>query len=135
MIVNAFLFIGLDLSSRDKLHDAWGKNHLWLKMALLIGAGGFLSWVMNRDAGQIALASTMAFVFSGTADALVYHWLKRKVYLLRVNGSNVVGAFVDSIAFPTLAFGWPPMWGIVAGQFIAKVFGGFIWSLILKRLK
>ena len=49
--------------------------------------------------------------------------------LLRVNGSNVVGAAVDSLVFPTLAFG-AFLWPIVLGQFAAKVAGGVLWSLV-----
>ena len=45
-VLNAFLFIGLDLSCRDVLHERWAagsRASLWGKMALLIGAGGLLS--------------------------------------------------------------------------------------------
>ena len=39
---------------------------------------------------------------------------------------------VDSILFPTIAFGsFLPL--IVLGQFAAKVGGGFVWSLLLNR--
>jgi uncharacterized PurR-regulated membrane protein YhhQ (DUF165 family) len=48
-----------------------------------------------------------------------------------VNGSNVVGAAADSLIFPALAFGWPLLWSVVLGLFVAKVAGGFLWSLIL----
>lgn len=130
-IVNAFLFIGLDLTSRDALHEKWHGRHLWLKMAALIAVGSLLSWFLNRDAGRIALASFIAFAGAGMADAVTYHLLHGRARLLKVNGSNVVGAAVDSILFPLLAFGWPPLWGIMAGQFVAKVAGGFIWSWAL----
>jgi queuosine precursor transporter len=132
-IVNAFLFIGLDLSSRDNLHDAWGGRGLWWKMGALILAGSALSFALNRNAGPIALASLAAFAASATVDAVAYQLLKGKARLLRVNGSNILGAVVDSVIFPVLAFGWPPMIAIMTGQFIAKVAGGFIWSLILRR--
>lgn len=132
-VVNAFLFIGLDLTARDHLHDAWrGRGLVW-KMALLIGTGSVLSWLLNRNAGQIALASFVAFALAGIADALTYHALGSKTRLLRVNGSNVVSAAVDSAAFPTLAFGFPLLFGVMLGQFIAKVGGGFVWSLVLNR--
>jgi uncharacterized PurR-regulated membrane protein YhhQ (DUF165 family) len=130
-IIVAFLFIGLDLTTRDYLHDAWRGKHLWWKMLLLIATGSALSWFLNREAGQIALASFVAFAGAGLADTLVYWLLGEKSRLLRINGSNVVSAGVDSFLFPSLAFGWPPLWGIVLGQFVAKVGGGFIWSLIL----
>jgi uncharacterized PurR-regulated membrane protein YhhQ (DUF165 family) len=129
-IVTAFFFIGLDLTSRDALHDLWHGRSLWLKMGALILTGSLLSWVLNRNAGRVAVASFASFALSGTADAVAYTYLRRYARLLRVNGSNVVGAAADSVAFPTLAFGsFLPF--IILGQFAAKVLGGFFWSLFL----
>ena len=130
-VMNAFLFIGLDLTCRDRLHEQWHGRYLWWKMALLIGAGSLLSWLLNASAGPIALASLVAFAASGTADALCYHLLRERAYLVKVNGSNIVSAGVDSVIFPALAFGWPLVWLVVIGQFIAKVAGGAIWSVLL----
>lgn len=128
--INAFLFIGLDITARDSLHDAWKRKGLWWKMATLIGTGSILSWVLNRGAARIALASFVAFALSGLVDALVYHALSSKVRLQRVNGSNLASAAVDSLIFPSIAFGYPPDWWIVYGQFTAKVAGGLFWSLV-----
>ncbi len=133
-IANAFLFIGLDLTSRDKLHDAWGGKWLWPKMAALIATGSFISWLLNKDAGQIALASLVAFAASGAVDALTYQLLHRHPWLVRTNGSNVFSAAADSLIFPTLAFGsFMPL--IVLGQFAAKVAGGFLWALVIARVR
>ena len=132
VIVNAFLFIGLDLTARDYLHEAWhGRGLLW-KMTLLIGAGSVISYALNKDAAQIAIASFVAFGCAAIADTIAYHLLKKRIYLVKINGSNVVGAAVDSLIFPTLAFGaFMPL--IILGQFTAKVGGGFVWSLVLKK--
>lgn len=128
--LNSFLFIGLDLTLRDKLHDKWGES-VW-KMAALITVAGAISYLVNPVSGRIALASFVAFAVSAAADWLVYSRLAGKSYLTRVNGSNVAGAAVDSILFPTIAFGaFMPL--IVAGQFAAKVGGGYVWSLIFRR--
>lgn len=134
-VVNAFLFIGLDLTSRDYLHEAWHRRGLVWKMTLLIGAGSVLSYVLNRAAGQIAIASFVAFACAGIADAVVYHLLGDKAKMLKVNGSNVVSAAVDSAIFPALAFGFPLLFGVMLGQFMAKVGGGFVWSLILRKFQ
>lgn len=131
-ILNAFLFIGLDLTARDRLHDQWRHNGLIWKMGLLITTGGLLSYLLNRDAGRIALASTVAFLAASLVDAGVFHLLRDRAWMLRVNGSNVPAAAVDSIVFPTLAFGGFLPW-VTLGQFTAKVLGGFVWSLILRR--
>lgn len=131
-ILNAFLFIGLDLTARDRLHDAWrGRGLVW-KMGLLIAAGGLISYLLNRDAGPIAVASCVAFAAAALVDGVVYHLLRDRAYMVRVNGSNIPGAAVDSLVFPTLAFGgFLPL--VTLGQFAAKVAGGFVWSLILGR--
>jgi len=134
-VLNAFLFIGLDLTARDRLHEAWqGRGLVW-KMALLVGSGSALSWFLNRDAGRIALASFAAFALAGLVDSLAYHWLfkRGKGRWLRVNGSDLASAAGGSVAFPALAFGFPLLWVVMLGQFVAKVGGGFVWSLILFR--
>jgi hypothetical protein len=131
-ILNAFLFIGLDLTARDRLHEAWQGRHLWGRMALLIAAGGAISYLLNRDAAQIAVASTVAFVVAGALDAATYTLLRDRAWWVRVNGSNVVAAAADSLLFPTLAFG-ALLPQLVLGQFAAKVGGGFAWSLVLDR--
>jgi hypothetical protein len=130
-IVNAFLFIGLDLTARDRLHDEWQTGRAW-KMAALIAAGGLLSYALNAGAAQIALASSVAFAAAALADWFMYAALGRYERLWRVNGSNVVSAAVDSILFPTIAFGgFMPL--VTLGQWAAKVLGGWLWSLVLTR--
>lgn len=134
-IFNALVFIALDLTTRDALHEAWHGRHLWRNMALLVGAGSILSALLNWNAAHIALASFAAFALAGVADTLVYAALGNKSRLVRMNGSNVVSAAVDSLVFPILAFGFPPLWGIVLGQFLAKTVGGALWSLLLVRAR
>jgi len=131
----AFIFIGLDLTARDKLHEAWHHRNLFTKMATLIAIGSILSWLMNRNAGQIALASFIAFASAATIDTLAYHLLYKRNYIIKVNGSNVLSAAVDSMIFPAIAFGFPLLINIMLFQFIAKTAGGFIWSLLLNMVK
>jgi hypothetical protein len=131
-VITAFLFIGLDLSLRDKLHDQWYGKQLWWKMLALICGGSAISTVLNWDALPIALASATAFLAAGVGDALVYAGLRKKRFMIRANGSNVAGSAIDSIVFPTLAFGvFIPE--IVLGQFVAKFVGGFLWSLVIQK--
>lgn len=134
-VINAFLFIGLDITARDGLHEAWQHQGLWWKMLLLIAAGSILSALLNVNAAGIALASFLAFAGAGTADTITYHLLRDRARLLKINGSNIVSAAVDSILFPALAFGFPLLIGVMIGQFVAKVVGGFVWSLILRGLE
>jgi len=132
-ILNAFLFIGLDLTARDKLHDAWQGRYLWFKMFALIALGSGISYLLNRNAGMIAIASLAAFGVAGLVDAIVYQYLHDKKWMVRVNGSNIFSAMADSLVFPTIAFGgFLPL--IVLAQFAAKVSGGFIWSWIIAKV-
>jgi uncharacterized PurR-regulated membrane protein YhhQ (DUF165 family) len=137
-IYNAFFLIGLALTTRDRLHDLWGRHRL-RNMSLLILAGSGLSLLAAHlftgsappdVVARIALASAVAFAVSEGMDAVGYQMLHRRPWLERANTSNLIGAALDSAIFVSIAFGWD--WPIIFGQFAAKVAGGFVWSLILR---
>jgi len=125
--INAFALIGLDLALRDWLHV---RLRAW-QMGALIACTGLLTFALNPAAGMIAVASACAFSAAALVDWATFARL-RGSWLFRANGSNVAGALVDSIIFPTLAFG-ALMPGIVALQFVAKVAGGALWAALLAR--
>lgn len=125
--INSFVLIGLDLALRDWLHV---RLKVW-QMGALITFAGFLTFALNPAAGQIAVASAVAFTAAAMIDWGAFARL-RGSWMFRANGSNVAGAAVDSLIFPTLAFG-VLMPHIVAMQFAAKVLGGALWSLIINR--
>ena len=132
-VVNAFVFIGLDLVARDGLHEAWQHRGLAWKMAGLIAVGSLLSWLLNRSAGRIAVASFAAFTLAALTDTFVYACGVRRgwSWLQRSNSSNAASAAVDSVIFPALAFGgFQPL--VTLLQFVAKVFGGAAWSVLLR---
>jgi uncharacterized PurR-regulated membrane protein YhhQ (DUF165 family) len=133
-ILDAFLFIGLNMATRDRLHIDWEGRSFWPKMLALIAIGGALSWLLTSSAGPIAVGSTVSFLAASLVDACVFSALKNKNPMVRINGSNAVSAAVDSIVFPTIAFGsLLPL--VILGQWLAKTFGGFIWSLLLRKNK
>ena len=125
--VNAFVLIGLDLALRDWLHV---RLRAWQMLALIVAAGA-LTYLMNPAAGKIAVASSAAFTAAALVDWMTFARL-RGSWLMRANGSNLAGAAVDSLIFPTLAFG-ALMPHIVALQFMAKVAGGALWAWVLAR--
>ena len=125
--INAFFLIGLDLALRDWLHV---RLKVW-QMGSLIAFTGGLTFILNPAAGQIAVASAAAFTAAALVDWGTFARL-RGSWMFRANGSNVAGAAVDSLLFPTIAFG-VLMPHIVALQFLAKVAGGAMWSWILNR--
>lgn len=126
--INAFVLIGLDLALRDWLHV---RIKLW-QMGALIASTGVLTFALNPVAGHIAIASACAFSAAALVDWATFARLKGS-WMFRANGSNVAGAAVDSLVFPTIAFG-ALMPHIVAMQFVAKVAGGAIWAWVLNRV-
>ena len=140
-------------TSRDFLHELW-KEKLWENMLKLIVAGSLLSLVVNFALAQagwgapweivqnIAIASTIAFFCAGLADTLAYQLLGEQERMLRINGSNVASGFVDSLIFPTLAFGILAgasvgdaiLWNVTAQMTAAKIIGGFLWAFGIVEL-
>ncbi len=128
--INAFLLIGLDFVIRDKLHEKVGV----IRMLALVAAAGIVSFYINPASNMIAVASVCAFSAASLTDATVYQALIRKPWLVKSNGSNVASSAVDSLTFPIIAFGaFMPL--VVLGQFAAKVFGGAVWSWLLRGVK
>lgn len=130
--INAFLLIGMDMALRDHLHDRWRDRGLWPRMLALIAGSGLVSYILNQAAGQIAVASVVAFCASGVVDAAVYHAARSWSWVQRSNASNAAAALADSVIFPTIAFG-ALLPQIVALQFAAKVAGGAAWAFIIWR--
>lgn len=106
-------FAGLTFVLRDSLQDAAGKT--WTLG--MIAAGAALSFFLADP--FIALASAVAFLLAEVSDLAVYTPLRRRGYVRAAIASNVVGSFVDTIAFLTIA-GFPIQQAL-AGQMIGKL--------------
>lgn len=128
--INAFVLVGLDMVLRDILHERYGL----LRSVLLSAVAGGISYIINPAAWIIAIASMVAFVTASLANALVYQLLISKPWLKKSNAGNFAAAAVDSGLFPVIAFG-AFMPGIVFGQFVAKVGGCFVWSMLLRKIR
>jgi uncharacterized PurR-regulated membrane protein YhhQ (DUF165 family) len=127
--VNAFFLIGLDLTLRDWLQARLNQ----LQMLFLIVASGLITYIANPSAHMIAIASAVAFTGAAFVDWSVFTKAKG-TWLAKANKSNVAGAAIDSVIFPTIAFG-SLMPHIVLMQFAAKVSGGFVWSYMFSKFK
>jgi uncharacterized PurR-regulated membrane protein YhhQ (DUF165 family) len=125
--INAFLFIGLDLTIRDLLHS---RLSAWKMGALIVGTG-VITYALSPAAGMIAVASAAAFTAAAVVDWSVFCRVKGS-WLTRTNTSNTAGALIDSIIFPTLAFG-VLLPHIIAVQFVAKISGGAVWAWVFNR--
>lgn len=132
--VNAFVLIGLDLTTRDVLDDRWGRRRP-LYLGLLVLAGASIAYVANDDAQRVAVASAVAFGAAFLTDSLVYARVRSRPWIERANISNMPSAAVDSIVFPLLAFPGPLDWKVVVGLAGAKIGGGAMWSLLLQNVR
>jgi len=133
MPIVAFIFIGVDITLRDKIHERWARKGLWWKMGFLICGGSLLSWVTYPEAGQVALASALAFCGAGIVDTFIYHIVRKKSRRAAIHTSNVGSAAIDSLIFPFVAFGILAL-PIIAMQFAAKVAGGSIFEVVWHRV-
>lgn len=125
--INAFVLIGLDLALRNWLALRMQPRH----MPFLIVGTGVLSYWINPASGMIAIASGVAFTLAALVDWITFNtatgsWMRRNF------AGNSAGALVDSIVFPTLAFG-ALMPEIVVMQFLAKVAGGSLWGYLISK--
>jgi len=124
----AFVLIPFDLVTRDVLHEHWTGPRLWQRMAVLILAGSALTAALSWDAARIAVASASAFSLAGLVNAGVYHVMRERPRLVRMNVSNAAAAVVDSLVFPVVAF-WPTVDPLLsASQAGSKFVGGLFWS-------
>jgi uncharacterized PurR-regulated membrane protein YhhQ (DUF165 family) len=133
VIINSVVLIGFDMFARDGLHELWHGNKLKIKMALLIFTGSALSFFLSRDSLRIGVASFLAFSSSGFIDFLIYSWLWKRSKMVKMNGSNLVSALVDTIVFMSLAFTGSFMYSVAIKNFIGKFAGGAVWSYFLTR--
>lgn len=133
--INSFILIAFTFIARDALHELWrGSTMFPIRMLAMIVSAGVISYLINPDAGRIAIASAAAFIISESIDWSAYIALDKQPWLIRSNGSNVAGVLADSILFPLLAFGnIEPILVIIGAQFFAKLGGGFFWSFVFKH--
>lgn len=106
-------FAGLTFILRDSLQDAAGKR--WALAT--IAAGAALSFLVSDP--FIALASAVAFGLAELADLAVYTPLRKRGYIRAALASNIVGAFIDTVVFLTIA-GFP-LWAAMPGQMVGKL--------------
>lgn len=131
--LTAFVLIAFDLLARDVLHEKWRGRSLWPNMFLLVSAGSFLSYASAIASPRVSLASAVSFMVMGLTDVFIYWLLDNHPKVIKMNGSNLISAIVDSLLFPTLAFGMIIPWMSLA-QAISKFTGGFLWTALFLYL-
>lgn len=121
MAPSGVLLAGIALVLRDVVQSKLGLS--WSMYAIVLGA--LLSAVFSEPA--LVIACVLAFFFSELADLLVYTPLRKRWPAWAILLSGLVGSFVDSAIFLSLAFG--------SVEFIVgQVLGKFWMSLIVAVL-
>lgn len=122
MAPSAVLLAGFALVLRDAVQSLLGKS--WTLLAIAVGAviSGFLA------DPAIVVGSTCAFLFSELADFAVYSPLRERHLTTAIIASGLVGSFVDSVIFLSLAFG---SLEFVMGQVLGKFWMSLIAGSIL----
>ena len=123
--VNAVLFIGLDLTLKDKFQV----HFKWYQLLGIVLLGSIITFLLNTSFLPIAIASTAAFSAAFFVDWVVFQALKQNIWY-RVMVSNIVGSFADSVVFIYLA-PFPFEWSFVLTVTALKIIGGAISGYIL----
>lgn len=111
MAPSGVLLAGLALVLRDGVHHFLGTR--WAFYCIV--AGTILSGVFSDP--NLVVASAVAFLFSETADLVVYTPLRRRFPAWAIVASGFAGSVVDSMLFLTLAFG---SLDYIVGQVLGK---------------
>ena len=120
------LAIGAALVLRDLV-----QRRLGLGFSLgAIAIGAVISWAISPP--FLELASVAAFVFSETADALVFTPLQKRGLLVAIVVSSFAGILVDSVLFLSLAF---HSLDFLTGQIIGKLWAVLVAVPIIQLIR
>ena len=105
---------------RDSIHKKYGYKKVTLLVFLASGISFLLSILFGSEMlGRVTIASVVAFLVSENVDTFIYHVRANDKWFGRVMKSNLVSAFLDSVIFIVIAFGW--QWNFILGQYVVKM--------------
>lgn len=130
LIFTALFLIPFDFVMRCIFHETWKGIELIFKMSILVTIAGLISYLINYNTKEIALASVIGFSSAQIFSGIFYQTFINKNYFIKVNGSDAIGIIADSIAFQLFAFGIIN-WNVFISQFILKIIGGLFWYWII----
>jgi len=130
LVFTALFLIPFDFVMRCVFHEKWKGIELVLKLGSLVCVASILTFMINIDSKNIAIASAAGFISAQIIAGIFYQIAIKKSYFVKVNGSDAVGILLDSIVFQLIAFGIIVA-EITAGQFILKIIGGLLWYWII----
>jgi len=133
ILISSLIFIPFDFIMRCFFQETLKGKELYLKLGGLILIAGVISFIINSDVKNIAIASFFSFISSQVTAGIIYNYLKNKTYLIKVNGSDLIAIVIDSIIFQYIAFNMLD-YKITLSQIVIKFIGGFIWYVVLFKI-
>lgn len=130
LLVTAMFLIPFDFVMRCTFHEQWKGPELLLKLGTLVAVAGCISFLINVEAKNIAVASVAGFFVAQLFSGIFYQCFINKSYFIKVNGSDAVGILADSIVFQILAFSSLDLL-TTSTQFTLKIVGGLFWYWII----
>jgi uncharacterized PurR-regulated membrane protein YhhQ (DUF165 family) len=97
------LLFGATFTARDYVHSL-GRPRVYVMIFIAALSSAGLAW-LGATPWRVVIASVIAIVLSETADTEVFQKLRKRPWIMRVTGSNLVSIPLDTILFNILAFG------------------------------
>lgn len=127
------LLIPFDFVCRCIFHETWKGYRLILNLATLTIVSGIITFIVNYQALDIAIASFCGFTAAQIGAGIFYQSNKKASWFYKVNASDLIAIIFDSAVFQIVAFGVMKL-DIIGGQIFIKFLGGVLWYLILFKL-
>lgn len=130
LIFTSLFLIPFDFVMRCMFHEQWKGKQLIIKLGLLVATASLLTYLINHDSKNIAVASMCGFITAQIMAGLYYQYVIDAEYWVKVNGSDLIGIVCDSIIFQLIAFG-TLNYSVMLGQILLKFIGGIVWYYVL----
>lgn len=127
------LLIPFDFICRAIFHESWKGKKLVANLLLLTVVSGIVTFIINHEALNIALASFAGIVAVQIFAGIFYQMFMQKSYFFKVNLSDLIAIIVDSIAFQLVAFG-TVNFEVTGGQMLIKAVGGLFWFYVIFKI-
>lgn len=130
LIFTALFLIPFDFVMRCLFHETWKGKELIFKLGALVLTASLLTFLINKNTLNIAIASSVGFISAQLFAGVFYQFFINRSYFVKVNGSDAVGILVDSLIFQLIAFS-VILPEITVSQFLLKIAGGLFWYWII----
>ena len=129
LLLSSIFLIPFDFIMRCVFHEQWKGRELFLKLGLLILISSSVTYLINHNTINIAIASVCGFISAQIVAGIFYQAYLKQSYFIKVNGSDFLAIIFDSVVFQFIAFGELNL--IVMGlQITLKIIGGLFWYWI-----